>query len=291
MKSIILKGGLGNQLFQLAKFFDLYNENNELKIDINTGFFIDFKYKRKLEIKQLKKSKFKNPTFFCFCSTFFLVLEKFFPFMNQLFRIKIIDDKKERNKISESNVVIFNGYFQDYKLINSNLINIYNLVKSNLIINEESKFKDLINKINACTNSIALCIRFYEESKDPKIHASKNSKYKSPEAFNKVIRNFEKSLEDPTFFVFVQKENQFTDNLKFNSSFYIISHDKGFKGSWARMSSQAHCKHHIFNNSTFYFWGAIFSQFLNKRLDIKSEIFVTDNFIFKEIYPPYWKKF
>ena len=105
------------------------------------------------------------------------------------------------------------------------------------------------------------------------------------------LHDFEKLVEDPTFFVFVQEENQFTDNLKFNSPFYIISHDAGYRGSWERLTSQAHCKHHIFNNSTFYFWGAIFSQFLNKRLDIESQIFVTDNFIFKEIYCPDWKKF
>ena len=55
MKSIILKGGLGNQLFQIAKFFDLYPKNKDLKIDIKTGFLIDFKYKRRLEIKELKK--------------------------------------------------------------------------------------------------------------------------------------------------------------------------------------------------------------------------------------------
>ena len=53
MKTIILKGGLGNQLFQLAKYFDLYTKFNDLKIDIKTGFVLDFKYKRKLEIKEL----------------------------------------------------------------------------------------------------------------------------------------------------------------------------------------------------------------------------------------------
>ena len=171
------------------------------------------------------------------------------------------------------------------------MIKIYDLVKSNLIIKKESKFKDLINRIDSCRNSVALCIRFYEESKDPKIHASKDSKFKSPEIFNKVIRKYEKSLEDPTFFVFVQEENEFTDNLKFNSPFFIISHKAGFRGSWERLTSQSHCKHHIFNNSTFYYWGAIFSQFLNKRLDVKSQIYVTDNFIFNEIYCPDWNKF
>jgi len=291
MKSIILKGGLGNQLFQIAKYFDLYPKNKDLKIDIKTGFLIDFKYKRKLEIKELKKSKFKNSIFCSYFNIFFLILEKFFPYLNKLFNIKIIDDKNEKIVSTKSRVVIFNGYFQEYKIINSNLIKIYDLVKSNLIIKKESKFKDLINRIDSCRNSVALCIRFYEESKDPKIHASKDSKFKSPEIFNKVIRNYEKSLKDPTFFVFVQEENEFTDNLKFNSPFYIISHEAGFRGSWERLTSQSHCKHHIFNNSTFYYWGAIFSQFLNKRLDIKSQIYVTDNFIFNDIYCPHWNKF
>ena len=82
---------------------------------------------------------------------------------------------------------------------------IFNLVKSNLIITKESNFKDLIDRIDSCRNSVALCIRFYEESKDPKIHASKNSKFKSPEIFNEVIKKYEKSLENPTFFCFCAK--------------------------------------------------------------------------------------
>ena len=97
MKSIILKGGLGNQLFQIAKFFDLYTKNKDLKIDIKTGFLIDFKYKRKLEIKELKKSKFKNTTFCSYLSIFFLILEKIFPYLNNLLNIKIINDKKVIN--------------------------------------------------------------------------------------------------------------------------------------------------------------------------------------------------
>ena len=222
---------------------------------------------------------------------FFYFFDKYFPFLNYLLRIKVIDDNNENKINSTNNLVIFNGYFQNYKLINSNLRNIYQLVKSNLIVDKESKFQELVEKINACANSVALCVRFYEESNDPRMHASKNSKIKSFKEFNKVIRYFEKYVEEPEFFVFVQKENQFTENLKFNSHFNIVSHDKGFRGSWERLTAQAHCKHHIFNNSTFYFWGAIFSKFLNKRSDIYPQVFVTDNFIFKDIYCPEWKRF
>ena len=129
MKSIILKGGLGNQLFQISKFFDLYPKNKDLKIDIKTGFLIDFKYKRKLEIKELKNSKFKNSSFCSYISIFFLTLEKVFPYLNKFFNIQIIDDNSEINVINRSRVVIFNGYFQEYRLINSNLIKVYDLVK------------------------------------------------------------------------------------------------------------------------------------------------------------------
>ena len=54
MKAIILKGGLGNQLFQFCKYLELkriYNE--EIYIDSFSGFFLDFKYKRNLEISKL----------------------------------------------------------------------------------------------------------------------------------------------------------------------------------------------------------------------------------------------
>ena len=59
MKSIILKGGLGNQLFQLAAFFSLSKMDNfkDLMIDCKSGFILDFKYKRKLEIESIKKSR------------------------------------------------------------------------------------------------------------------------------------------------------------------------------------------------------------------------------------------
>ena len=58
MKSILLKGGLGNQLFQFCLYLELrkkYKIEN-LKLDKNTGFNIDFKYRRKCELINLKKA-------------------------------------------------------------------------------------------------------------------------------------------------------------------------------------------------------------------------------------------
>ena len=53
MKIIILKGGLGNQLFQFCLYLELINQNYKEKvlIDNKTGFLLDFTYKRNFEIK------------------------------------------------------------------------------------------------------------------------------------------------------------------------------------------------------------------------------------------------
>jgi len=76
--------------------------------------------------------------------------------------------------------------------------------------------------------------------------------------------------------------------LIFNSPHKFVTHELGFKGSWQRMIAQSFCKHHIFNNSTFYYWGSEFSNNINGDLEIDSIRYVSNNFIFKEIYKSSW---
>ena len=108
---------------------------------------------------------------------------------------------------------------------------------------------------------------------------------------NNVIKKVEKKLLKPHFFIFVQHNNNLLDELKINSKFTIISHDNGFIGSWERLKAQSFCKHHIFNNSTFYFWGAIFSKYWSFNKNVNQLIYASNNFIYKEIYNPKWKIF
>ena len=49
------------------------------------------------------------------------------------------------------------------------------------------------------------------------------------------------------------------------------------------------CKHHIFNNSTFYWWGAWLSSINHKHSD--QDIFASDNFLNDNIVLNKWKKF
>lgn len=292
MKSIILKGGLGNQLFQFCKFLELKKDKTfeKLEIDSNTGFLFDFKYQRKLEICGLKKSKKEMLT--SLMTIFLIYFEKYLPFVNKFLCVSIINDKNSSKfNLKNKKSIIFNGYFQDYKIVNSNLSKLFKFIEPNFKATYSEKFEDLYTKIRKHKNSVAIGIRFYEESKNPLNHSSPTKKTKSLNDFNKIISYYESELVDPFFYLFVQQENSFTKKLTFNFPCYVVSHTKGYFGSWQRIKAQALCKHHIFNNSTFYFWGTIFSRFINKDRDVSPIIFVADNFIYETIYDPKWKKF
>ena len=82
MKIVILKGGLGNQLFQISLFLKLANEHKKEKVllDNKTGFILDYRYRRKYELRgrsdYLKYIKLNSILF----NLISLVIEKFFPF-------------------------------------------------------------------------------------------------------------------------------------------------------------------------------------------------------------------
>ena len=97
MKYLVLKGGLGNQLFQLAYFFYLKEKkNNEnLKLDLRSGFILDFKYKRKLEISSLVNSKYACTKYTSFINLILIIINKYIPIIFKKtpvysLRIKII---------------------------------------------------------------------------------------------------------------------------------------------------------------------------------------------------------
>jgi hypothetical protein len=298
MKYLILKGGLGNQLFQLAKFFDLKEKVflNNIQIDCRTGFFLDFKYKRSLEINTLLKSEYCCPFYISLFNSFILIFSKLIPFFIKRFPLKIIDDSNinlnlENNSDLKNKYILFNGYFQNSKLTARYLQYIKKFIKNDLKANDNILFESLYKDIKTKDNSVALCIRFYEESIDPRKHSNEIFGLKTVDEFNNVINAIEEKLISPFFYIFVQNENDFTGKLKFDSPFKFITHEKGYKGSWSRLKAQKYCKHHIFNNSTFYYWGSEFSSDYYREINSKQIIYASNNFIFKEIYKKNWTLF
>lgn len=303
MNIIVLKGGLGNQLFQLCLYLNIAKQYKLTYLENKLGYLFDFKYRRKFELRKIlhliKIIDIKNSfLLFVIC-----IVKEIYPKFLKILQVKFIDDNEEFVKkfyenslnIDKKNQkfknIIYDGYFQNFELVSNVLPELTQLTKSYFTSINNNQFNNLYELINSTENSVALGIRFYEETKDPRSH-SLNRSQKKVEDFNKIICKIEQDLNSPHFFIFVQEENQFTRNLQFNSPYKFITHKKGYIGSWERLKAQSLCKHHIFNNSTFYWWGCMFSKsrFLkNKKLIQK--IYASDNFIFQEIYDPNWIKF
>ena len=224
MNNIILKGGLGNQLFQLSMYLFLKKDKNFkfFTIDTVTGFLFDFQYRRKLEIQEIRRNNFFRTIFISIINVIFIFFDKYFPFINKLLKIKIVNDKNfKKVNFGKKNFFILNGYFQDFEILRPNLGYLYNFIKPNFEKRYSKKFEQLYKKIKSTKNSVAICIRFYEEAKNPLSHIYPNTKFKSYSEFNKLINKFEKDLNKPEFYIFVQNENEFTHKL-FNKfpSFY-----------------------------------------------------------------------
>ena len=294
-KFLILKGGLGNQLFQLSYFLYLKEIKGfkDLRVDLKTGFISDFKYKRKLEISDLSLYKLSCSRFISILNIALIFCKKYFPLLIKNIPVRIISDNDLLNIDYESinkstKYILFYGYFQDSFYVEKMINKLMPIIKKNINSKLKKIFNDLYQDIKNFENSIALCVRFYEETKDPSKHADSNFGIKKIEEYNKVIEELEKKINLPFFFIFVQNENAFTRSLKINSPHRFITHDKGYVGSWERLKAQAYCKHHIFNNSTFYYWGSQFSEFYYQDYKIELIRYVSNNFVFKEIYKEHW---
>ena len=305
MNIVLLKGGLGNQLFQICLYLKIKKFQKRTFIEHKLGFLFDYKYRRNFELREIKNKINTTGTLLSTILIFVYSLRKLLPFLFKFLPFKIIDD----NNLNKNNLLnnknfdkknhiesifdfrIYDGYFQNFKIVDQTFPELIKLVKPYLNKKTDKHFNILYELINSKKNSVALCIRFYEESKDPKAHSFEGLQ-KSVDDFNKIIKKTELELKDPFFLIFVQEENEFTSKLKFKSPYLFISHKKGFIGSWERLKAQSLCRHHIFNNSTFYWWGCMFSKyrFANKK-NSKQKIYIADNFIFKEIYDESWEKF
>ena len=183
-----------------------------------TGFLFDFQYRRKLEIQEIRRNNFFRTIFISIINVIFIFFDKYLNFINKLLKIKIVNDKNfKKVNFGKKNFFILNGYFQDFEILRPNLGYLYNFIKPNFEKRYSKKFEQLYKKIKSTKNSVAICIRFYEEAKNPLSHIYPNTKFKSYSEFNKLINKFEKDLNKPEFYIFVQNENEFTHKLLINS--------------------------------------------------------------------------
>jgi hypothetical protein len=234
-----LKGGLGNQLFQIFACISY-----SLKID---QVFVFPNY----DIIGNRSTYWNN---------FLSHLKKYTISYNKLrfnYQIKEKNFHYENLPNIESNITsnfLFNGYFQSYKYFEQH----YNLICNIINLNEQRE--NIKNKYNIQENTISLHFRIGDYVKYKDTHPILSISYYI-NAINYIKEQIKEQQNPFSIVYFFQEEdkNIVNNNIsilqnKFPEITFITRPDS--LEDWEEMLYMSCCQHHIIANSTFSWWGA-----------------------------------
>lgn len=259
MITIILSGGLGNQMFQYAAGRALsIKSQTELSIDT---YLLRKKTKatvRNFELKVFdidikKNNSLKNNLI----SKSFFLLNKYH-LKNIIFSLfNIFRDKKAQNYDSRfenlGNKVTLFGYFQNekyFKSISDNLRKDFEF-----ILPMDNENTEIAKKISS-TNSISLHIR-----RGDYLNTNTNLALLDLSYYKKAISYIKEQIATPIFYIFSDDPDWVKINLDLSGCEYIFIDWNIEKNSFRDMQLMSLCQHNIIANSSFSWWGA----WLNKN--------------------------
>ena len=291
---IKLKGGLGNQMFQyaFAKSFALKNKC-DLYLNIYTGFIFDYQFKRKYELNNLHLNEKKASIYLLFIyylskldfklkkrdNSIYFMRRSYASFLYELDHIY----NPDYQNIKFNGILFIDGYWQSPKYFNEFEL----IIKNDFNINQNFSqiIIDLASKISN-ENSIALCLRLYEEVNNPGTLSSTGFQ-KSTSEINEQLTKVLKSTQDSNVYFFCTHKPNFLSDLLLPKNTTFITADNSFNNTIETLYLLKQCKKFIIMNSSFYWWGAYLSDTQNEE----SAIHVDSNFLNQDIYLDNWVKF
>ena len=260
MKTINLKGGLGNQMFQYA-----YGRSLELsgrKIIFNTSFFSG----DKSETDSARDYKLNNLNI----KTRADFSNKKYPLCDFINKILVKLHLKENFWQNEK-------YFKN---IESDIRDEFTLKKP-----LDNRFANVIKQIEN-TPSVSMHLRrgdYVDDKKTKAVHDVCDLEY-----YNRAIDIILAQVNSPTFFIFSDDIDWAEDNLKVPHPAFWVSNLEGKDHEELLLMSK--CKHNIIANSTFSWWAAWLNQNPNKIVVAPKQWFVDKTSEEVDILPQKWIK-
>lgn len=258
-RTIKIKGGLGNQLFQYAHGRNCIEKGEEVIFDIS---FFEENKKDTSRPFLLKK---------------FNIIETniFLPIKESIF-------KKYINKI-KSKLSGEYGFFQSENYFK----------EITPIIHSEFTLKDPLSsfaqtyteQITQSQDSVSIHIRrgdYILNSSANKHHGTCNLEY-----YEHAILKIKESIPSPIFFIFSDDIEWVKENLKIEQATYVSNPNLSECEELILMS---HCSHNIIANSTFSWWGAWLNQNSNKIVIAPQKWLNTNISKQPDIIPSTWIK-
>ena len=290
-----LSGGLGNQLFQYATARALsLNSGVSLLVDPWSGFVFDKQYKRQFQLRSFPiniqyinrldraslwlyklKYKFSN---------------SLPPFYDKQWYGDFYTEREFKYESSLASASFQNdtwllGYWQSPKYFEMHRPLLHRELMPCMPVNK--KFLELGAKMASC-ESIALGVRLYEESTNPAVHAL-NGKVKTAENINAALSQL--YFERPTakLFVFCTHRSPLFQSLNLPSDTIFVTPNDGYGDTLNCLWLMTQCKHHVFMNSSYYWWGAWLSESVYQKEN--QLIYAANNFINIDGICEHWRRF
>jgi hypothetical protein len=252
---VILRGGLGNQLFtySIARAISIKN-NSELIIDNKTGFIRDIIYQRTYQLchfcvgGRIRTFIFNSIKFIHFYNYLLLIINYFLsPSLKFYVRQRELDFNGSILDIKFHKYLILDGYWQSESYFKD----------FEPIIREDLKFRchfnilnlNMANKIKN-SNSVALHVRFFES--DINIQGS----FVSPDYYSKAIEILQSQFNDLHYFIFSENPITASSMISLPKSMYTIVSINDSTHAHFDLWLMSKCNHFITANSTFSWWGA-----------------------------------
>lgn len=290
MVTVLLSGGLGNQMFQYAAAkalakrldaslaFDLYPLIKNTRATIRSyelGIFnIDAPVKSTVRGKFLVKAHpfvQKHRSFFqqlgFFTDTYAILYQPVFDTMK--------------------GDIIMSGYFQNERY--------FEAIKDDLRKNFTFKYpldekNRTLTKEVSSTESVAVHIRRgdYVTNKD----SVSNFVTCDKSYYEQSIRLISEKVKNPAFYVFSEEIDWVKENLNFEDSTVVFVDWNRGKDSYRDMQLMSLCKHNIIANSSFSWWGAWLNANKEKVVIAPSQWFREEkkNALLDDFFPKGWTK-
>ena len=292
MIKVLLKGGLGNQMFQYA-FGRMLSLKNNTNLVLSTSYLqskLPFKkwatlMKYELDVfnvnAEIESNIFSGKLLYPISKTEYLIRNK----INNL----LYNAVEESEFSFQADLLIT----KDNSIIKGNFQSEKYFISIEDIIRKEFIFKTVLSGQNAewkneieNSNSVSIHVR---RSDYISIKSNAQKFAQIPISyFQKAIQNIASKTENPVFYVFSDDIDWVKDNLKVDFPLTFITNNHLPETSHFDMQLMSLCKHNIICNSTFSWWSAWLNTNPHKTVIAPKQWFADVSINSQDIIPDEW---
>jgi hypothetical protein len=290
-----LKGGLGNQLFQYAAGAALARASGAtLALDDRTGFARDRRFKRTYELEPLRvRARMATAgeralgVVDGWCKPLRFGRR---PLLRRAPWADFIAETAqqylpEAAAFQVRRTTFMKGYWQSPRYFDR----IAGELRKELQPPppDDARMRALGDAMASC-DSVAVGVRLYEEDRNPAANA-RDGRVKPLAAQAAALAELTAHAPSARVFVFCTHRAPALDSLELPRETTFVTEDEGFRGALANLWLMTRCRHHVFNNSSFYWWGAWLAH--GRHPLGPGAVRAADNFVNADCIPRGWGTF